>query len=158
MTKTILKILFIIALGIFQLTLFNKIMFFDTIPNIIIILAVAFVLFGRSQEGFLIAAIGGLMLDISSTMKFGIYTILFLIEIIFINFYLLKILPTPKIIIAFFIFTSAVLFNDLGIHLFLKMLPSWQVVISAFISGVWGCLIYIFLQNVIKPKEEIKIA
>lgn len=157
MIKTIFKILGILILVILQLSFIAKFSIFGAVPNLILILAITLVLRGHEQEGFLVAGLGGLFIDLASLQRFGIYTLIFLLLVFVINFYLLKAVPLPNLFISFLIFVGSFIFLDLIIFLSLKIGLSWQILIDAFINGLWGILIYVLVQRMIKPREEIQL-
>lgn len=158
MIKIILKIIAIIFLSLLQLAIFSKFSIFGAIPNLILIIAITLTFRGRFQDGFLVAGLGGMLLDLASPLRFGTYTLLFLIVLFLIHFFLLKVFPTPNLSTSFLIFTGSFIFVDLGIFLFIKTLPALEILPQALIGGLWGVLIYYLSWNIIKPKEEIKIA
>lgn len=158
MAKIILKILGILFLAIFQVAIIVKFSILGAIPNLILILAIALAFKNRFQDALLVVIVGGVVLDLASPMRFGIYIFLFLVILSLIHFLLLKTIPTPNYSIAFLIFTGAFLFLDLTIFLLIKTWPSWVVLPQAIISGFWAVLIYRFIASEISPKEEIKFA
>jgi hypothetical protein len=157
MYKTIVKIMVITLLAILQFALFSKLTLFGVFPNIIIILAIALLFRGHFQDSFLVAAIGGLMMDIISPLRFGIYTFLIIVILLLINFVILKFLPTPNLIASFFIFAGAFLFIDLSLALFTLLWPGWSLAIDAIINGFWGALIYWLLGKISYPENEIRV-
>ena len=157
MTRLLLKILAVFCLVIFQIAVMTKLMIWGTIPNLIILLAIAMVFRGRFQDGILLAGIGGLLLDLASPIRFGAYTMLFLAAIGVINFYVLKIFPTPSLMVSFLIFAASILLIDVAFFLLLGNIPYWQLIPQAIFGGLWGIVIYWLVEKFIKPKEEIKL-
>lgn len=157
MIKTIFKILGILILVIFELSLATKFSIFGAVPNLILILAIALVLRGREHEGFLVAGLGGLFIDLVALQRFGIYTLIFLLIVIVINYYFLKAVPLPNLFATFLIFVGSFIFLDSIIFLSVKMGLSWQILIHAFVNGLWGILIYGLIQRMIRPQEEIQL-
>lgn len=155
MLKTILKIIIIIILVIIQLSLISKFSVYNAIPNLILILAISLVLRNHFNDAVLVAITGGLLFDLVSEMRFGIYTIIFLTIIILIQFVLLKSMPSPNSLITFLIFAVSFLSLDLVFFGFLKTLPSWNILLSSLINGLWGLLIFIWLSPKIVTYEEI---
>lgn len=157
MIKLSLKILAIIFLFIFQITIFNKLVIFGSVPNLIFILSIAFLLKNRFNDALIVAIGGGLLLDLVSPLSFGVYTILFLGILFILNFVILRMLPAPNLLWLYIIFSGAFLLIDLLILLFVRVWPSWMIVGNVLINGLWGILVYLFLVRLVKPMEEIKI-
>ena len=157
MIKILLRIFAIIFLVFFQLALMPKLTILGVIPNIVILLAIALVFKGRAQDGFLVAGVGGLLLDFVSPIRFGFYTFFFVGVLLAINFYILKIFPTPNLGVSFLIFMASILLIDLGFLGITKNFPAWQLIPQAIIGGFWGIFVYWLIENIIKPQEEIKL-
>lgn len=157
MIKLSLKILAIIFLFIFQITFFNKLIIFGSIPNLILILSVALLLRNRFNDALLVAVVGGLLLDLVSPIYFGIYTLLFLAILFVLHFSILKVVPVLSIFWIYVIFLGAFLILDLFILLFTKTWPSWVTIANVSINGLWGILAYYILGYFLKTTEEIKI-
>jgi hypothetical protein len=157
MLKTILKITGILLLVIIQLSLFDKFSFFGSVPNFIIIFAISLTLKGKWQDAILLGLIGGLLLDLASPLKFGIYMLLILLAITLINFLILRSLPTPKLLMSFFIMTGSFLMINLLISLLTFTWLGWTALIDAVINGLWGVVAYWALNKFIKTENEIKI-
>jgi len=158
MIKTIIKIIAIVVLAIFQLALITKITILGSIPDLILILAVALVFKNRFQNAILVAAVGGIVLDLVSPLRFGVFTLIFLIIILMINYLLLKTIPSPNNLMAFFIFLGSFLFLDLVIFLAIRVWPSWQILLSSSIEALWAVLILYLISGEISKEEEIKLA
>ena len=126
-------------------------------PNIILILAISFVLKGNFLDGFLLAGIGGLCLDLGSSLFFGIYASLFLITITIINFLILRITESQNLFFIFIIFAVSVIFVDLILLLVISHWPTLQILTGAMINGLWGVIIYWLLGKILPTMEEIKI-
>lgn len=157
MLKIILKVIAFVLLVIFQLVIVSKFSIWGTIPNFLLIIAISFMFRGQSYNGFLLAGISGLLLDLASPLRFGAYTLFFMGVLLIINFYVLKIFPVPSLGTSFLIFVASLLLVDLGLFLFMGHLPFWQILPQAIINGLWGVLIYWILGKVIPIREEIKI-
>ena len=124
MIKLLLKIFAILVLAIFQLALISKLTIWGAIPNLILILAITLVIKNRFFDATLVALVGGIILDLASPLRFGIYLFLFLLTLCLINFWLLRTIPAPNNLIVFFIFVGAFLFLDLAPFLFITTWPS----------------------------------
>lgn len=158
MKKNLLKILLIILLVIFQMSLFSKFSILDVIPNVIFILSVIFVFKGLTSEGFLVATFGGFLLDLSSPFRFGVYTLILLAMILCIQFILLKNIPEPNPWMIFLSFIGVFLLLNLIIFGLSRITPSWQLVIDTLINSLWGIIIYLIVEKMLKPKERLELA
>lgn len=157
MIKTFFKIIAILLLVIFQIAFLTKLNFLGVVPNLILVLAISLIIKGFFQEGILVAGIGGLSLDLTSTLRFGLYSFLFLVIILILYWFVLKILPAPGIFFLFLIFFGSFLFLEAMIFVLLMRLPPLIIFPQAAISGLWGILIWEVLRPMIKTPEEIKI-
>ncbi len=157
MIKIILKIFAYFLLVVFQLAIVTKFSIWGTIPNFLLIIAISLMFRGQSGNSFLLAGISGLLLDLASPLRFGAYTLFFMITLLIINFYVLKTFPVPSLGISFLIFVTSLLLVDLGLFLFMGHWPFWQIFPQAIISGLWGVLIYWILEKIIPIQEEIKV-
>ena len=157
MIKLSLKILAIVFLFIFQIAFFNKLTIWGSLPNIILILSLAFLLRNRFSDSLLIAVVGGLLLDLVSPLRFGVYILLFLSILFLLRFLILRMLPTPNLFWLYLIFCGAFFMMDLFILLFLRIWPSWMTAANIFINGLWGILIYLGVSHLMKVTEEFKI-
>ncbi len=157
MIRTILKILAILLLAFVQFFLVSKISVLGVIPNLILILAIVLVLNNRFSDAILVALVGGLILDLGSPLRFGLYTFFFLAILLIIYFIILRSIPSPNNLTAFLIFSASFLFLDLGIFLSLGVWPSWPVLVWAIISGFWGLLFFVLLSPKIITNEEINV-
>lgn len=158
MKKNITKILGILIIVILQLALFSKFSILESFPNLIFIISIVLLLRDDLQDSFLVAVLGGLLLDLASPLRFGAYTILLVGILLFVYFVILKSMPVPNLFLIYLLFMGIFLFVNLVIFLIIGAVPNWQIVFDALINSLWGILIYLFLGRIIKPKEEIKMS
>lgn len=157
MLKIILKIAGIFLLVILQISLFDKFSIFGSVPNLIFIFAIALTLKARWQDAILLGGIGGVLLDLASPLRFGVYTFLILVVITLINYLVLKLLPTPRLFMSFFIFIGAFLLINLIISLLTFSWLGWNLLIDTGVNGLWGVFAYYLTSKLIKVESEIKI-
>lgn len=157
MKKNIFKILGILLLVILQLSLFSKFSIFSFGPNLIFILSIVLILRGFLQDSLLVAVLGGFLLDMASPFRFGFYTFLLIVILLFLNFVVLKNLPALNPLLLILIFVGIFIFIDLVICLLTRSLPSWQIFLDVAINCLWGLVIYYILDKFIK-QEEIKFS
>ncbi|MEK7142701.1 MAG: hypothetical protein AAB785_00655 [Patescibacteria group bacterium] len=157
MIKYIVKILAILMLVILQIAIISKIAIWGIIPNLILILSICLILRDRFEDGFLVALLGGLMMDLSSSLHFGLFTLIFLAILAVIYFYLLKFFPAPNWLTSLLIFGGSFLLLDLIISLLVGDW-SWQEILKdIIINSLWGGIIYLIVQRIVQSKEEIKL-
>ncbi len=157
MLKIILKSIAFVLLIIFQLVMVTKFSIWGTIPNFLLIIAIALIFRGQNYNGFLLAGVSGLVLDVLSPLRFGAYTFSFLLILLIVNFYILRITPVPSLGMSFLIFTFSLLSVDLVLFLFIGHWPFWEILPQSIIGGLWGVLIYWIVQKIVPIQEEIKI-
>lgn len=157
MVKNIFKILVILMLALIQISLVSRISLGGIFPNLILISAICLIFRGRYQWGFWLAALGGLFLDLSLSLHFGVYTFIFLAVAAIIYFYILEIFPTPNLMVSFLIFLGSFLFLDVLICLIINDWSLPQILKDIVINSLWGVLIYFLSQKLLKNKEEIQL-
>ena len=91
-------------------------------------------------------------MDLVSTLRFGWYTFLLLIAIVFIYFVVLKILPSSSPIWVGTIFVGVFLFINSVIFL-VNHLPIWQIFLDVLINSIWGLLTYLLFLRFVKVRE-----
>jgi len=157
MIKNIVKITAILLLAFIQFALLSKLSVFGAFPNLVYILAITLLLRGLLADSFLVAVIGGVVLDLGSSLRFGYYTFLLIVILLLVRLLILKFLPTPNLFISFFIFFGAFLFADLGISLFTFSWPGWSLLLDAIVNGLWGVFIYWIFSKLIRVENKIKV-
>lgn len=158
MKKNIIKILGILLLVILQLSFFSKLEILGTLPNLIYLVSISLVLLGFFGDSLLVAVFGGLLLDLASPLRFGIYTLLIILTIFFLDRIVLKNIPGLNWLLIFLIYLTTFLGLNLVIFLIIETMPNWQIIIDAVVNSFWGIIIYLILIKFIKHKEEIKMA
>lgn len=147
--------LLIILVVILQSTFVPKIIFFNSFPNLILIIALSLLFIRRTEEALWWGLIGGLLLDLISPVRFGIYT--FSILTIFIIAYIItdRIFSDPTLPLSILLFFVASLLSNI---IFFLLTFNYYVLISeAIYSAVVGCIIYGLIKYYFQPKESIKI-
>ena len=153
MVKIALKILLILILAVGQVALMTKFSIFGAIPNLVLVFAIALVIKNRFRDGLLVAFLGGLILDLSSSLWFGFYLFFMLVIIVAINFLLLRTIPAPNNLIVFFIYFASFLFLNLMIFLFARLWPTWFVLVDGLINSLWAIIIYVLVRSKIKEMD-----
>lgn len=158
MKNTLIKVLGIVILAVLQFSFLSKISILESIPNLIFILSLVLLIRGFFEDSILVASIGGLFLDLSSPLRFGIYLMVLLASLIFIHFVVLKNLPLSNYFFIYLFITGVFMAVNLIIFLFAGIAPHWQIIIDAAINGFWGVTTYYILNKLVRAKEEIRIA
>lgn len=157
MIKNVFQVLLIILLFILQITLLNKFSFFNAVPNLILIVSICLVLKQNLDLSIFIAGVGGLLLDLVSPIYFGFYTITYLLIILILNYFILKISQSPNRFIIYLIFVIVSIFIDSSLLVFTKILPNWHLLLSGLINGIFGITIYLLIEKISPQEEEINI-
>lgn len=153
--KIIVNVLLILLAIILQTSLLPKIDFFGTFPNLVLLIMLSLLFINRTEEALWWTGGGGILLDLVSPARFGIYT--FSLLIIFILTYILvsRIFSDPSLLLAaVFFFVASLLMN-----LFFLFLTSYFLLLisTAIYDTLVGCIIYGLVKYYYKPKEAIKI-
>lgn len=158
MKTYLIKIFGILILAILQLTLLSKFSIFNSIPSLIFILSIALMLRGFIKDSILVAILGGLMVDLASPLRFGVYTLLLISVLFFTNFVIIRSMPVPNLILIYFLFVGFFIFINFIIFLIIQATPSWQILADATINGLWAIIVYLILIKATKQSEEVKFA
>lgn len=157
MIINIIKVLSIIVLAFLQVTLMPYFGFQNIWPNLILLFAIVLMFLDFEVEGFLVACVGGLILDLMSPLFFGVNSAILISFVIITKLLLTKFLTDPNIIIIG-IFLGLVAFsNDLLIMLLVRNFIWLPVLANAFYSAILGLLIYRFFERWFKNQPIIKM-
>lgn len=153
--KTFILILTIIMAVILQISVIPNFSIYNVFPNIVLIVMLGLLYVRRTNEALWWMGLGGLLLDLVSPVRFGVYTLSFMI-IFALNYYLIEYIFTdPSILLAgALIFISSLISNI--IFLLLTHYYS-QIFTEAIYTSFVGCILYWIIRYYYKPKEEVKI-
>ena len=157
MFKNILKILGIIVIAIVQLAIISKLSIFAVSPNLIMIIAIGLMLRGRSYEAFLIALLGGIILDLGSSLSFGLLTFVYLIVLFLIYLLINKTSLIANNLFSLILFFSSFLVINCLISLIYSRSLNLGIVYDSLINALWGLLVLFILQKIIKEQEKIEL-
>lgn len=157
MINLIIKILLIVLLAIFQVTIMPLLSVKGVYPNIVFIFIVILALLNFDDDALLVAGIGGLLLDISGTRFFGTYTIFFLLLIFAIKYINRKIFSETSLFSILIFFLSSYLIFNLYLHLIIYRLPGVNLVYELFYGLILTYLIYWVFRSFYENKSIIKI-
>lgn len=155
--KNILHIILILIAVILQLTLLPHLAIFGSKLNLILVVFLTLVFCSRFAWALWWVSLGGILLDLTSTFYFGLYTLDLLILLILSTYLVFKIFHSPNIFVAFgFFFVFSILFD-----LIFCALASTSFNSLIFASGLYnsliGLLIFYFVKRNLKVEEKIKI-
>jgi len=153
--KTFILILTIIMAVILQISVIPNFSIYNVFPNIVLIVMLGLLYVRRTNEALWWMGLGGILLDLVSPVRFGVYTLSFMI-IFALNYYLIEYIFTdPSILLAgALIFISSLISNI--IFLLLTHYYS-QIFTEAIYTSFVGCILYWIIRYYYKPKEEVKI-
>lgn len=109
---SILRVLGIILLGITQVTLMPYLSIYGAWPNLILLLALVLIFLNYIPEAYLVASLGGLILDLGSPLFFGFYTLV-IIFLVFMNKILIEkyLSDAPIYVVAIILGLNVVIFD-----------------------------------------------
>lgn len=153
MKKTI-NIIAIILAVILQITIATKIDIYYSMINLPLLIMISLILIKRFDLVIWWVA-SGILLDLVSPIKFGFYTITFIIIYLFTSFIVKKIFYQSQFYIVILFFTASSIIIDIP---FLIYHFNSQILIGNFIyNTIVGCIIYWFLKFYLEQQSIIKI-
>lgn len=157
MFKNILKIIVILILAILQITLLPFLSVKGVWPNLILLTAIVLIILDFDSEAFLLAILGGLILDLASPLFFG-FNLLTILAITYLaKLAIQKFITEPNIfIIAILIFIIAII-QDLAIIMVTRNFILTTLLINGFYSAIAGVLLYQLLNHWFKKAPPIKM-
>lgn len=154
MIKLLLKIFFIILIAALQVTLMPHLAIFDVWPNIVLILAILLVFLDFIPDSYLLAGIGGLVLDLSGPLRMGTNIIILIALISALRFINTKYFPESNALIIFIsIITSSLLYSLIELLLLHQGL-NFNIFFEAFYAGLLAEII-LFIFNFKHEKESL---
>ena len=153
--KIFINILLIFLAAILQISLFPKISIFSALPNLIFLATMILIFTNREDEALIWAGLGGILLDLFSPVRFGIFLFPLLVIYFLTSILVKRIFTDPNLIIAASFFFLGSIFFDI---LWIFINPQWQIIlINAIYNTIVGIIIYWLLRERLKPKEFVKI-
>lgn len=143
----IFKILIFISIALIDLTLMPIFSVNGIFPNIVLIGALTFALTDYEEEAYLLAAVGGIVLDLGSSMPFGLNTIILVSLVYLVRLIITKYLPEINVVlllIMIFIFSSVF---ALIVNLLLSRFYGYWILIDGFYSAVLGLIFFLQLHR-----------
>lgn len=149
--------IFIILLAVFfQITILPHLGIFGIYPNLILLGIIILIFIGREQEALWWVLLGGIFLDFFSPVRFGGYTISFIIVYFSLTLILKYYFAQPSFLNAFWLIVTVSIISGL-----IFSLLTWQfsilIFLEAILNGILGIIGYWFISHYLKVPEEIKI-
>lgn len=145
MTNIILKIFLYIAIAVLQVTLMPLLAIHSVWPNLVLIIAVLLLLLNFEEDAYLIACVGGLVLDLTGVLPLGLNTIFLIALITLLKIIIPRFFPESNAFIIFVtVFASSLIFS-LFQHLILSHILDTGIIIEAIYAGVLAeIILYLF--------------
>ncbi|MCL5795385.1 MAG: hypothetical protein M1338_03430 [Patescibacteria group bacterium] len=151
-----INIILIVLVCILQISTLPNLAILQAFPNLILTITVVLVFVGRSRDALFWAAIGGIILDLFSPLRFGIYTISLLAIYFLISYLVKKFFSDPNFFIATGLFLISSVIFDL---IFVIISSQWSIFIGEILyNTIVGILLYLLLKNKLKLKDAVKIS
>lgn len=152
----IIKLLSIIILVVIQITLMPYMAIYGTWPNLILLLALVLIIFGATTESFLVASLGGLILDLASSLFFGFFTIVLMILIFMAKILVSKYLNEATVLISGIILTLTAVIFDSILSLVVHHFSIIQILVNSVYSLVLGLVFYFVLRRYLH-RQNIRV-
>lgn len=157
MIQNIFKIVVIIILAVLQLTLMPYLGFQDIWPNLILLAALALMILDFDIESLLVASVGGIILDLTSPLVFGVNTAILVVIVLVVKLLMTKYFTEPNIIILTFFFGLAAIIADCMVMLLTQNFIWLPVMVNGLYSAIIGLLLYRFFEQWFKRQSIIKM-
>lgn len=150
--------LLIFILVILQISFFSQISFWGGSLNIILVILLSLLYIDRQKEAFYWVIIGGILLDLVSPLRFGIYLFLSLLVYILNHFLIRRFIFRKNLYIIFFmIFFSSIIYESWFLLWDRSLIAAKIILISALINSLIGLFIKYWIDYYYQQKEEVKI-
>jgi len=157
MLKNIFKITIILFLAILQIALMPFLSIKGVWPNLIMIITIILILLDLSPEAFLMAFLGGLILDLASPLFFGFNILMILAVTYLIKLFVNKFITESNIlIVAILIFIVAII-QDLTTMIVARNFIFMPLLINGLYSALIGLIFYQILDRWPKKTFPIKM-
>lgn len=152
-----IKILIFVILGISQLTLIPILGIKGIYPNIVLIGAVMLVMMDMEDDALLLAIIGGIILDLSGPLYFGLNVIIIIGIILSFRYIINKFIPVMNVITIAIGVLIATMVNAAVVNLFIGQWPSITIVLEGLYGLLIGYIIYWQLHKMQNQSFATKI-
>lgn len=150
------QIIFIFFAAITSIAILPYFKIFGVIPNLIFLIMLSFLYLGEEKIALVWAALGGILLDLVSPMRFGLAAISFFL-VYLVNLFLLKrVFHSASSFISILAILSNALIINIIFAYFLNS-PIALVLITSIYDFIAGILIYYTLLKFLNQKTQISI-
>ena len=137
-----IKIVLFILVGILQLTFIPFFSVGGMYPNIVLIGVIILTLIDYEDDALMLAVFGGLVLDLSGPLFFGLNALLLIGLVLIYRYFINKIISSMNIMVITLSLLAGVVFYSTLINLFLGRWPSILLLYEAIYSLIIGLLLY----------------
>jgi len=153
--KTFLNILLVTIVVILETTLVPKMAIFGAFPNLVMLVILSLIFINRTRDALWWVLIGGVLLDLFSPVRFGAYTLSFVV-IFFLAYYLVNyVFSEPSVFLAAGIFFISSLILNIIFLMYFHYFGLYFI--EAIYSTFVGCIVYGLIRYYYKQGEEVKI-
>jgi hypothetical protein len=156
--KLFSKIVLIFILAVIQIMVMPRFGILGTFPNLIFILALVLVIYGAETDAFLVAGVGGFILDLASPMFFGFNVLINLSAITLTRFVINKFLTETSVFISILIVGLVSVLLDLFMSLVTHQFSLLGMLTNLFYSMIVGFIFYRILNIQTFRVSGIKVA
>lgn len=165
--RTFFSIIILIILAFFQISFLPYFEIFNAIPNLILVIALAWCIAGNFKEALVWGICGGIILDLFSPFYFGVITLSILATIAATYFITQNFINNDdKVSLAAICAISTILYNLVLAFLILiaklvklddlTFLFSWQFFLSIFVQIILNTIIISLIYNFIKSVQSLQ--
>lgn len=155
--KNFLVVFIFLAFAIIQISLGPVFNLWGIWPNFILILTIILIMNNADEYGWLLAGIGGLVMDLASPMFFGLYTMIFLAVALINGFFIKKNISEISWIIISILSCLNTLLFDLIIMTVSKEWFWYSWLTNGGLGLVWGAIIFAAVSYFNRSNQILKI-
>lgn len=156
--KIFIHIICIILAVILQTTLLPQIKLLGGMPNLVLLTVLTLIFINRFDEAIIWVIIGGILLDLTSPIRFGYYYFALLIIYFLIRLLIVRLFNNPSWIISaiFFLFAS-VLLDCYWIYYDCSINTLTIILANAIYNIIFGLILYYLMQYYYLPQDKISV-
>lgn len=151
--RNIIYILAIIFVAIIQITLMPYFSIFGLWPNLVLLLALILILNSADFEAFLVASLGGLILDLASPLFFGFNTLVLVLIVFLVKALIKKFFGEINFLVTAVFLVVLITLYDLLFCLVAHQFSFLGLVINLIYSLFLGFVIFILINARIEKNK-----
>jgi len=155
--KIFFKVIGILLLAIFQIVGMPCLAINGLWPNLILILAVILIVFNKTQDGFLVASLGGLILDLAGYWFFGFNLITIFAATLLVRLLVTKFLNEPNEMVAVGIIAIMVMAADVSTALISHQQSLIFIGVNIIYSAAMAIIIYQLIKSLSAHRPALRI-